>query len=559
MPHRPSAPGITGAFVIVLLLVAAVAVVSWLRVQQLQQDIEVLTREYVQKVDRVHRMRSLVRERILRAALVVSTEDRSLQDEHLWEFRELAGRFVAAREDAEGFATDTDDQRRLEELRELTGVGAPLMSDLVDVALAGGRNDALAMLYGQAMPVQERVLEQMERVLEAFERDNAAAIEAMVRRHEQTQQVMLGAAGLAMLIIVGLGYRVRSRIRRAHGALKAELQERRRVEARLRETQGGLEVAVARRTAELEETTARLEEAQRIAGAGYWDWDIRAGRMNWSAHVFELFGLDPATARAGFDAYMHAVHPDDRTRVRRAINQALVDDASYRVDHRVVRPDGGVRHLRVEGEIGRDTDGRPARVLGMVRDITGDKASEERLWHLAHHDSLTGLPNRSLLHEHLHQALRRAPRLGSGVAVVVCDLDGFKPVNDRLGHAAGDVVLVAVARRLQECLRDSDVVARVGGDEFLLLLENIDGPEAVRRIGHKLLACFDEPIEINREPVRVGLSLGVALYPQDARGAERLIVQADRAMYAAKGGGGGGVVLSGELPRQDAPPAPDQR
>ncbi|WP_018873378.1 diguanylate cyclase domain-containing protein [Thioalkalivibrio sp. ALJ16] len=539
----PSVPGLTSAFVAVLLLVVAVALASWLRVQQLQKDVQALTEQYVQKVDRVHRMRSLVRERMLRVALVISAEDPTLQDRYQREFRELAERFIEAREDAELLAQTPRDVALLAELRELTATGAPILSELVDVALAGGRNDALARLYAEAMPVQEDVLAQMESVLAAFERDNAEAVEAMARRHERAQQVMLVATALTLMIIIYMGMRVRARIRRDHTALRRELAERQQVEARLRETQSGLEEAVARRTAALQETTERLEEAQRIAGAGYWDWDIRGQRMNWSRHVFDLFGLDPQTDAAGFEAYMRAVHPDDRTRVRRATNAALEHEHFYRVDHRVVRQDGGMRHVRVEGEIDRDGDGRPVQVLGMVRDITRDKASEERLWHQAHHDSLTGLPNRSLLQEHLQQALRRAQRAGTGLALVVCDLDGFKPINDRLGHDAGDLMLVTVARRLREGVRDSDVVARVGGDEFVLLLETVRDPDAVTGVGLKLIERFAEPVEVNREALNVGLSMGAAIWPEDGADADTLLQHADRAMYAAKAEGGSRIVL----------------
>ncbi|WP_018946455.1 diguanylate cyclase domain-containing protein [Thioalkalivibrio sp. AKL17] len=542
LPGRTS--HLTGAFLLVLLLVAAVAVVSWLRVQQLQQEVQSLAAEYVQRVDSVHRMRALVRERTLRATLVLSTDDPAMQDQYRQEFRDLARRFIEARDEVDRTIDDPRHARLLAELREMTAVGAPLMSEMIDLALAGGRQEALPTLYSRIMPAQERTLEQIERLLAALEQQNAADIRAMVRQHEDTQQVMVMASGVAMLLIAGIGFQVRRRIRQDHSALQEELVQRRRAEARLRETQAGLEAAVARRTAELEDASARLEEAQRIAGVGYWDWGIRGEQLNWSTNVFELFGLDPERDTAGFEAYMHAIHPDDRVRVRQGINAALAEGSHYHLEHRVVLPDGGLRHVRVEGEISRDADGRPQRVLGMVRDITRDKQSEQRLWHQAHHDSLTGLPNRSLLQEHLRQALSRARRNGTRLALLVCDLDGFKPVNDRLGHDAGDVVLVTVAARLRSGVRESDVVARVGGDEFVLLLEAVGGPEDVRAVGRKLHQRFAEPLEINQEAVRVGLSLGAAIYPDDGERAEELLQQADHAMYVAKNGSGQELVLS---------------
>ena len=537
---------LTGAFLLVLLLVAAVAVVSWLRVQQLQHEVQSLTADYVQRVDSVHRMRALVRERTLRATLVISADDPAQQDQYHQEFRSLARRFLEAREEVTRAVDDPRHAELLDGLREKTSVGAPMMGEMIDLALAGGRDEALPTLYSRIMPAQERTLEQIERLLDALERQNAADIRSMVRQHEDTQRVMVAASGLAMLLIAGIGFQVRGRIRRDHAALREELTQRRRAEASLRETQAGLEAAVARRTAELEEASARLEEAQRIAGVGYWDWGIRGEQLDWSTNVYQLLGLDPQRDGAGFEAYMHAIHPDDRARVRRGINDALAEGSHYHLEHRVVLPDGGLRHVRVEGEIARDADGRPQRMLGMVRDITRDKQSEERLWHQAHHDSLTGLPNRSLLQEHLRQALSRARRNGTRVALLVCDLDGFKPVNDRLGHDAGDVVLVTVAARLRSGVRESDVVARVGGDEFVLLLEAVGGSDDVRVVGDKLQQRFAEPVEINQDAVRVGLSLGAAIFPDDGERAEDLLQQADHAMYVAKKGSAQGLVLAAE-------------
>lgn len=134
---RPRVPGITSVFALVILLVAAIAVFSWLRVQHLQQDIQTLTEEHIQRVDHVHRMRSLVRERVLRASLVVSAEDTALQERYHREFRDLAPQFVETLAAAEAQTTETAERQRMQELRELTSIGAPLLEDIVDLAWSG--------------------------------------------------------------------------------------------------------------------------------------------------------------------------------------------------------------------------------------------------------------------------------------------------------------------------------------------------------------------------------------------------------------------------------------
>lgn len=158
-----------------------------------------------------------------------------------------------------------------------------------------------------------------------------------------------------------------------------------------------------------------------------------------------------------------------------------------------------------------------------------------RLQAMAFHDSLTGLPNRALLGDRMEAALRRAQRYGSQVLVAMVDLDDFKPVNDRHGHAVGDSVLREVARRLQRTLRATDTVARLGGDEFVLLLEDAD--EALSQVGDRLLAAFDAPFEVEGLSLTLSPSIGVAVAGTDDDCADRLLRRADAAMYRAKAAG----------------------
>ncbi|MGH2873245.1 MAG: diguanylate cyclase domain-containing protein, partial [Solirubrobacteraceae bacterium] len=176
-----------------------------------------------------------------------------------------------------------------------------------------------------------------------------------------------------------------------------------------------------------------------------------------------------------------------------------------------------------------------------VRDITERRRSEAQLSHLAYHDVLTGLPNRTRVEQELDRSLARARRAGSSVALMFVDLDDFKGVNDRFGHAAGDRLLASVATRLRGALRDADVIARQGGDEFLVLVADlVDDPvRAADRVGAKLLDALCEPFVIAGAEVRTGASIGVSLYPDDAADTEALMRHADAAMYRAKRDGGG--------------------
>ena len=182
----------------------------------------------------------------------------------------------------------------------------------------------------------------------------------------------------------------------------------------------------------------------------------------------------------------------------------------------------------------RDEQGVLSHYVAIFSDITSEKENEERMHKLAHYDQLTGLPNRILFNERLRYALSQAERNKKMIAVMFLDLDGFKPVNDTLGHAAGDQLLYQVAQRLKDCLRASDTVARFGGDEFTIVLPDVDGIRSAAQIAKKIIDEIAKPYQLDGNEVHITTSLGISLYPQHANNPAELIHHADGAMYQAK-------------------------
>ncbi|MCY1173992.1 diguanylate cyclase (GGDEF) domain protein [compost metagenome] len=235
------------------------------------------------------------------------------------------------------------------------------------------------------------------------------------------------------------------------------------------------------------------------------------------------------------------MHPEDRLRVRAGELRCLETGENHDEEYRVVWPDGTIRWLRETGNVVKNDHDETIKMMGVVRDITEEKASANYLKHLAHYDPLTGLPNRLVLEERLSEALELARTSATRVALVFVDLNGFKAINDRYGHAAGDRVLVTTATRLKRILHGTDTVARIGGDEFVVILQDLPQGKSLqdeaRTICQKIFVELSPPVTLGNDQRHIGTSLGVAVFPDHAPSIDRLLHIADLAMYEAKRSG----------------------
>jgi diguanylate cyclase (GGDEF)-like protein/PAS domain S-box-containing protein len=217
--------------------------------------------------------------------------------------------------------------------------------------------------------------------------------------------------------------------------------------------------------------------------------------------------------------------------------QRLLRDGYWEGQLKNRRKDGRLYAEWLKVSVLQDETGSPYRFVALLSDITEQKLQEERIWRQANFDALTGLPNRKLLADRLQLALAQAQRKNTEVAVLFLDLDRFKPVNDQYGHAVGDELLRQVARRLEGLLRAEDTVARVGGDEFVVVLPDLGSAEAMAATCDKITAELARPFELGAHVVEISCSIGLALYPRHATDAAELLRLADMAMYSQKHGG----------------------
>ncbi|HVE45360.1 MAG TPA: EAL domain-containing protein [Acidimicrobiales bacterium] len=286
----------------------------------------------------------------------------------------------------------------------------------------------------------------------------------------------------------------------------------------------------------LAEREAQLAEAQRTAALGSYNWEIATGQVAWSDELFRVFGFAPAEVSDLRAAFRTRVHPDDLAKVAAASARAAENPDKSETEYRIVLPGGDVRwlHARVSPVLG--ADGKPVRLTGTIQDITERKATEEVMAFQALHDSLTHLPNRAMFLDRLSHALGRRSRRLNGLAVLFLDLDRFKWLNDSLGHPAGDELLVEVASRLQGAMRPGDTVARFGGDEFVVLCEELETEADAEALAARFARVLAEPMVVADEETRVTVSTGIAFAPPGSTDCspETLLRDADAAMYQAK-------------------------
>jgi diguanylate cyclase (GGDEF)-like protein/PAS domain S-box-containing protein len=285
----------------------------------------------------------------------------------------------------------------------------------------------------------------------------------------------------------------------------------------------------------LSRSEERYALAVRAANDGIWDWDLGADRIYFSPRWHEILGRREGLEDEDPCVWFDLVHPDDLLRLRAAIDAHLAGSTPHLLSqHRIRHFDGSWRWVLTRGLAIRDVDGTATRMAGSLSDITDRLAAERQLQHDALHDGLSGLPNRALFMDRVEQVMQRARRApGIGCAVLYLDIDRFKLVNDSLSHAVGDHLLVALAGRIAAVLRPGDTVARIGGDEFTMLLDGVTNGDEAMLIAERVQRALADPFAVDGHDLFVTASIGLALSESDTSPPD-LIRNADIAMYDAK-------------------------
>ena len=370
------------------------------------------------------------------------------------------------------------------------------------------------------------------------------------RKHIETalwaMLLLLVAVGISMQ----LGRYTSRTLFRAMMTLQGESQLPKRGEtiAEVEAVRSALQAEQASRAqaeAALRESDQRWRFAIEGAGDGLWDWDMETGHVFYSSRWKSMLGYAAEDIRPDISVWDELVHPDDKQRVLDAVQHHLDGNTPEFVQEYPIRcKDGSWKWLLARGMALRDPQSpSKVRMIGVNSDITERKENEARIEYLAYYDPLTGLANRKLLADRMQQAVSAAKRSLHYGALLFIDLDGFKPVNDLWGHSVGDQMLVQVSQRLKQSLRAGDTVARIGGDEFVILVQNLgtqreEAAQQVATIADKVLSAFFPPFHLGEHEFHGGASIGVTLFREEDLTLDILIGQADSAMYRAKSEGG---------------------
>lgn len=293
---------------------------------------------------------------------------------------------------------------------------------------------------------------------------------------------------------------------------------------------------------QIRQSEARLRLAVRATGCGLWDQDLVTGTFWWSPEFVRLLGYDPETLPAAPEARDALVHPEDLEWVKLSADRYLRGEIdSFNPDYRLRRKDGSWMWVEDRGLLERDAEGTPIRFSGTMTDCTERKRFEKQLMYMATHDTLTALPNRTLLQDRLEHALRGHVRTGLLVAALLVDVDRFQLINDSLGHEIGDQLIRAVAQRLQQSIRPTDTLAHMAADEFVVICEDLPTSQEAARIAKRLISALHHPFTVDGNQLNISISIGISVTQSGAETTgQDLLRQADIAMHSAKTGGGAG-------------------
>jgi diguanylate cyclase (GGDEF)-like protein len=285
-------------------------------------------------------------------------------------------------------------------------------------------------------------------------------------------------------------------------------------------------------TIELSQQEQHLKDAQRIASVGSWEYDVTNDKLLLSDEIFRILGIRKKSDMT-LEEFLNLTSEDERESVLTIIRDAIEKGSTFNIRYKIQAENSKDIYVQTKGKVRKKSSGE-VKLTAVTLDVTKDTKNKQVIEKLAYYDALTNLPNRVLFQDRVSSAMINAKRHNKKIAIMFLDLDNFKIVNDTLGHSVGDRLLVHVSKLLKDILRENDTVSRVGGDEFTILLTDINSQDDAQLIAQKIFESFAGEHKIGNHELPLSTSIGIALYPDTAANIDTLIRNADTAMYEAK-------------------------
>jgi len=549
--HLAARRVIVYAFILVISIMLAITVVGLFRINNLASDLKRVVQERDVQIALMHSMRTAARERSLLLQSMMIIKDPFTIDDYAMQMSEQANQYAQARAELLRHPLTPEEKKLLEVQHQQTVKTGSSQNQIIDYIRNEEYLQAASLLIYTTLPGMREAMGMMDRFIAIKREQNLVDLNATSGNIKQTYGIMIILGLLGVLFSIAVASYVSRRINR-------EISRRQCSENELRHS-------------ELRERTIRENIVD-----GVLTLDAEGQILSCNKACKTIFGYE-IDAMQGNSA--HILMPtafSERTSKKLGRHLRRWERGMLGIGHEVtgLRADGS--EFPAELDLSKITLNGEPLYIALVRDITEKKEAEQRLQqfnqqleqrvterteelaqsneklrheiherikaqhelsHLAHHDSLTGLPNRAMFHQHLEIMLHHALRHGRRLALMFMDLDGFKNINDTQGHEAGDRLLIEIAERMRACVRKEDMLARMGGDEFTILLNELKHDEDASLVANKLIEAVNRPVRIGEQLCHVGISIGISLFPNDSATADTLLRLADDAMYAAKSAG----------------------
>ncbi|MET0083226.1 MAG: diguanylate cyclase [Sedimenticola sp.] len=553
------------SFAVFIGLMLTITTIALMRMTNISGHMEKVVERYTLQASLMMNMRTAARERIRLLHNMLITDDPFEADEHFMLLREKGEEFLKNLAKLETMDLSPDSRALLDAQREPTRIGGELHYEVIDRIQQGKFDEANRILVDQTTPAQDQALGIMDQFIHLQRAKSRQSLSRATQELHTTYTQLFILAGVAMVLGLGLAVFVIYRIGALLDAHRQHSHELEHTNRELELINRELEEEVTERLQVLDELRDSEEMGQAVIENmldGLITIDEKGIIQSCNRAVLELFGYEQAEL-LGQNVSLLMPEPF------RSQHDQYLDNYRTTGEAKIIGLGRELPGLHKDGsqfplELGvTDIELTKQRLfVGVLHDITDRKKAEESqrqamqelerrveertvelrlankaLTRLANYDSLTGLPNRTLFSERLKMAMAHARRNRCKIALLFMDLDGFKEVNDRHGHESGDLVLQETAKRLQNCLREEDTVGRMGGDEFTVILNNLADREDAASVAEKLIQAIDEPYEIADEIQQIGISIGIAIYPEDTDVMDTLMQYADDAMYRVKRSG----------------------